>query len=53
MPSVRAELAWLILQMLKEGHSVPMQDALQLRNWAVCPEDVALPLGSQLNMAEP
>jgi hypothetical protein len=34
----RAEMARLVLQMLKDGHSVPTHDALQLRNWAVRPK---------------
>jgi len=42
--SVRAELARRVLQMLKEGHSVPTQDAVQLRNWAIHPDDAVLPL---------
>jgi hypothetical protein len=42
--SARAELARLVLQMLKDGHPVPTQDALQLRNWALDPGDALLPL---------
>ena len=42
--SVRAELARLVLRMLKAGQSVPTKDALQLRNWAVHPCDTVLPL---------
>jgi len=42
--SARAELARLVLQTLKEGQTVPVHDALQLRNWAVTPEDAMLPL---------
>jgi len=42
--SARAELARLVLQMLKEGQPVPAHDALQLRNWAIDPEDALLPL---------
>ena len=44
MPSARAELARLVLQMIRDGHPVPFHDALQLRNWAVCQEDALLPL---------
>jgi hypothetical protein len=44
MPSARAELARLVLQMMKDGQPVPIHDTLQLRNWAVCPEDAVLPL---------
>jgi hypothetical protein len=42
--SVRAELARLVLQMLQEGQPVPTDYALQLRNWAVSPEDAMLSL---------
>jgi hypothetical protein len=42
--SARAELARLVLQMLREGKLVSVDDALQLRNWAVTPEDAMLPL---------
>ena len=42
--SARAELACLVLQMLKDGQPVPTHDALQLRNWAIVPEDALLPL---------
>jgi hypothetical protein len=38
------ELARLVLQVLRDGHSVSVDDALQLRNWAVTPEDAMLPL---------
>ena len=41
---LRAELAKRVLQMLKEGQSVPTQDILQLRNWASTSEDAVLPL---------
>jgi len=44
MPSVRAELARLVLEMIREGKPVPVHNALQLRNWAVRPEDAILPL---------
>jgi hypothetical protein len=43
MPSARAKLARLVLRMLQDGRSVPTQDALQLRSWAV-PEDAVLSL---------
>jgi hypothetical protein len=33
--SLRAELARLVLQMLKDGQHVPAHDALQLRNWSI------------------
>ena len=42
--SVRAELARLVLQMRQEGQPVPTDYALQLRNWAVSPEDALLSL---------
>ena len=42
--SERKELAWRVLQMLQRGDSVPTQDALQLRNWALTPEDAVLSL---------
>ena len=42
--SLRAELARRVLQALKDGQSVSVDDALQLRNWAVTPEDALLPL---------
>jgi hypothetical protein len=44
MPSARAELARLVLQMIKDGQPVPTHNAVQLRNWAVLPEDAVLPL---------
>ena len=44
MPSARAELARLVLQMIKDGQPVPTHDALQLRNWAVHAEDAVLSL---------
>jgi hypothetical protein len=34
----------LVLQMLKDGQPVPTHDALQLRNWAIDPEDALLTL---------
>jgi hypothetical protein len=42
--SARAELARRVLQMIKEGQSVPTQDVLQLRNWAINPGDAVLSL---------
>jgi hypothetical protein len=42
--SPKAKLATFVLQALKEGQSVATQDALQLRDWAVRPEDATLPL---------
>ncbi len=42
--SARAELAQRVLQMLANGDPVPERDALQLRNWAVIPEDAMLTL---------
>jgi len=42
--SARAELARLVLQMLKEGGSVPPHYAFQLRSWALTPEDAVLSL---------
>jgi hypothetical protein len=44
MPSAKAELARLVLRMIKEGKSVPAYAAFQLRNWANIPEDSMLPL---------
>ena len=44
MESARAELARRILKMLTHGEPVPTHDALQLRNWAVRPEDTMLSL---------
>jgi hypothetical protein len=44
MVSARAELARQILEMLAKGDLVPFHDALQLRNWAVRPEDAMLTL---------
>jgi hypothetical protein len=38
------ELARLVLQILKEGQSVSVDGALQLRNWSATPEDSMLPL---------
>jgi hypothetical protein len=40
----RAELARRVLEMLADGHPVPTQDAIQLRNWATSPQDAMLSL---------
>jgi len=40
----RAELARQVLNTLTRGQSVSTHDALQLRNWAVSPEDAMLRL---------
>jgi hypothetical protein len=42
--SDRAKLPRQILETLAHGHHVPESDALQLRNWAVYPEDAMLSL---------
>jgi hypothetical protein len=42
--SARTILAHVVLQLLAEGPPVPTQEALQLRNSAVTPEDAMLPL---------
>ena len=42
--SARAELARRVLKDLAQGHLVSTHDALQLRNWAVHPEDSVLTL---------
>jgi hypothetical protein len=44
MPSARAMLAQRVLRLLEDGQSVPTDDALQLRNWAVGPDDALLSL---------
>jgi hypothetical protein len=44
MSSARAQLARAVLQTLSEGRTVPLQEAIQLRNWAVDPRDAMLPL---------
>jgi hypothetical protein len=44
MGSVRADLARQVLILLAHGQSVPTGDALQLRNWAVLPQDAMLSL---------
>ena len=41
--SARTELARLVLQIPGEGQRVSVDDALQLRNWAVTPENALLP----------
>jgi hypothetical protein len=42
--SARTELARLVLQAIKDGHSVSTGDAMQLRSWAVIPKDAVLSL---------
>jgi hypothetical protein len=42
--SAREALARSVLQMLQHGQSVPTQDVLQLRKWAIDPADAGLPL---------
>ena len=42
--SAKKELARRILESLAQGHPVSTHDALQLRNWAVRPEDSVLTL---------
>jgi hypothetical protein len=42
--SARAEFAKFVLQILMKGQRVPIDDALQLRNWALTSEDALLPL---------
>jgi hypothetical protein len=42
--SIRSELARSVLQLLEQGQPVPTHYALQLRNWAVTPEDATLTL---------
>jgi hypothetical protein len=44
MPSAKMDLARRVLQALMEGQPVSTQEALQLRNWAVHPDDATLPL---------
>jgi hypothetical protein len=44
MEPARGELARQVLQMLTHGQRVPERDALQLRNWAVRPDDAVLSL---------
>jgi hypothetical protein len=40
----RTALALRILEMLANGHVIPFYDAVQLRNWAVRPQDAILSL---------
>jgi hypothetical protein len=40
----RVELARRVLDLLTHGQPVPSQDALQLRNWAIHPDDAMLSL---------
>ena len=42
--SARAVLGRRVLETLGQGHTVPFNDAIQLRNWAVRPADILLPL---------
>jgi hypothetical protein len=42
--SAKAESARRVLETLAQGHPVSTHDALQLRNWAVRPEDSVLTL---------
>jgi hypothetical protein len=44
MDSARKQLAKRVLETLEQGDSVPFDDAIRLRNWAVHPEDSLLPL---------
>jgi len=44
MLSRKSELAQRVLTALTDGYEVPFVDAVQLRNWADCPEDSLLPL---------
>jgi hypothetical protein len=44
MGSVRAQLSHHLLKVLARGQAVPEHDAIQLRNWAVRPEDTMLSL---------
>ena len=44
MDSARAELARSVLDTLAKGDPVSFHDAMQLRNWAVRPEDAMLSL---------
>jgi hypothetical protein len=44
MDSARTQLARHVLETLAHGDSVSFNDAIQLRNWAVRPEDSLLPL---------
>lgn len=40
----RTKLARNVLEMLEHGYAVPTHDALQLRNWAISPQDATLSL---------
>ena len=44
MDSARIQLARRVLETLAQGDSVSFDDAIQLRNWTVRPEDGLLPL---------
>jgi hypothetical protein len=44
MESARVELARRVLETLAHGYPVPLNDDIQLRNWAVHPKDILLPL---------
>lgn len=44
MDSAKAKLARRVLETLAQGSSVNFNDAIQLRSWAVHPEDALLPL---------
>jgi hypothetical protein len=44
MDSTRAQLARRILDAIAHGDSVPLEDAIQLRNWADRPKDSLRPL---------
>jgi hypothetical protein len=44
MDSSKAELARQVLEMFAHGQPVPTQDAVQLRNWAIHPEEAMLSL---------
>jgi hypothetical protein len=42
--SARVKLGRRVLETLEQGYTVPFDDAIQLRNWAVRPADIWLPL---------
>jgi hypothetical protein len=44
MDSARIQLAKRVLETLAQGDTVSFDDAIQLRNWAVRPEDSLLSL---------
>ena len=44
MDSARIQIARRALETLAQGDSVSFDEAIQLRNWAVRPEDSLLPL---------